>query len=328
MNKKTWIAIAVVIVLFIIGIAFIGSQDNTGKTVEDIAWPSGVITPVEAMEYDWGNINIKGGDVEHVYLLKNSSDEPLVVKSAVTSCMCTTAIIEIDGEKPSPEFGMHSKPSSWSAIVEAGETFKVRAIYDPMAHGPDAVGEIARTISVITSAAPDGDITLNHKSTEEGSVFELKAYGNVMYEDDYDLFKKSTENSESSTVSYENIMGDFAFAETEYDFGVVKQSQGIVSYDFPFMYNGTESVTVSALPSSCACTSATIDKSDLEPGDTGVITLSFDPNLHEEPEGKFFKTISVKTEPESNEMPELKMWAEMDLDLGPEAYKLQEPHED
>jgi len=120
----------------------------------------------------------------------------------------------------------------------------------------------------------------------------------------------------------------FSFDETEYDFGVIKQSGGKVKHDFAFTYNGTETVTITGVPTSCACTSATIDKTTLGPGDDGVVTVTFNPNLHAEPEGKFFKSVSLITEPKVDEMPEVKIWAEIDLDLGPEAFELKSDHVD
>lgn len=125
---------------------------------------------------------------------------------------------------------------------------------------------------------------------------------------------ESPEDNESRAV--------LAFAETEHDFGIIKQSGGIVQHEFPFTYNGEVPINVIGVPTSCQCTSAEISKSELAPGDSAVITVYFDPNLHEEPEGKFFKTITLRTEPEVEDNPELKIWAEIDLDLGPEAYKL------
>ncbi|PIS04682.1 MAG: hypothetical protein COT81_05170 [Candidatus Buchananbacteria bacterium CG10_big_fil_rev_8_21_14_0_10_42_9] len=116
----------------------------------------------------------------------------------------------------------------------------------------------------------------------------------------------------------------FEFDEQEYDFGVVKQSGGIVAHDFSFTYNGADPIKVTGVPASCACTSAEIDKSELSPGDSGVITVAFDPNLHEEPQGRFFKTVAILTEPKLEIEPEIKIWAEINLDLGPEAYKLKE----
>ena len=60
----------------------------------------------------------------------------------------------------------------------------------------------------------------------------------------------------------------------------------------------------------------------LAPGEEGILTVEFDPNLHEEPEGKFFKTIAFLTDPVQEERVELRIWAQIDLDLGPDAYKL------
>ena len=118
----------------------------------------------------------------------------------------------------------------------------------------------------------------------------------------------------------------FQLEETSYDFGVIKQSGGKVSHDFEFTYNGLTSLEVIGVPTSCACTSATIDKTKLEKGEKGIITVEFNPNLHAEPEGKFFKTISLLTEPSIKEIPEIKIWVEIDLDLGPEAFELKSDH--
>ena len=129
-----------------------------------------------------------------------------------------------------------------------------------------------------------------------------------------------------STPAVDN--GPFVFSETEFDFGTIKQSGGLVSHDFPFVYEGDEPVVVTGTPSSCACTSGEISDKNFETGDAGVLTVTFDPNLHVEPEGRFFKTVVVLTEPTLEKIPEVKIWVHIDLDLGPEAYKLQEPHED
>lgn len=115
--------------------------------------------------------------------------------------------------------------------------------------------------------------------------------------------------------------GLFVFDETEHDFGVIKQSGGSVQYSFPFTYNGDEALTVLGVPTSCGCTTAEIDKETLTKGTRGVITVHFNPNLHEEPEGKFYKTISLLTAPAVDPAPSLKIWAEIDLDLGPEYYQ-------
>ncbi len=120
----------------------------------------------------------------------------------------------------------------------------------------------------------------------------------------------------------------FVFEEMEHDFGVIKQSGGKVNYEFKFKYEGEEPIKVVSTPSSCMCTEAEISKKEFKPGDEGVLRVIFNPNLHAEPEGRFFKTASIITEPELEKMPEVKIWVEIDLDLGEEAFELQQPHND
>ena len=144
-------------------------------------------------------------------------------------------------------------------------------------------------------------------------------------------------NSQSSTntqtaspppVIKQEVKSQITFEEQSYDFGVIKQSGGKVKHDFVFTYTGETPIKITGVPTSCACTSAKIDKTNLSPGESGTITVVFNPNLHEEPAGKFFKSISLLTEPSLEEMPEIKIWAEIDLDLGPDAYELKQDHED
>lgn len=120
---------------------------------------------------------------------------------------------------------------------------------------------------------------------------------------------------------------EITFKEKEYDFGVVKQSAGLISHDFPFIYEGDIDRSVVGVPTSCGCTTAEIDEDTLKPGQEGVITVTFDPNLHAEPEGKFFKSIELLTEPPLEEVESIKIWLEIDLDLGAAAFKEIE-HED
>lgn len=316
MKKSILIGVGIVVV---VAAGIIAASSGNGSEAQTVSWPSGSILPEGPMFHDWESINIKGGNVEHTFTLKNNSSEPLQIKTASTSCMCTTAYIDVDGET-SPVFGMHNNSSNWGKVVSTGKTFTVRMIFDPLAHGPNAVGPIQRSVFIETSAVPDGKYAQADTSTD-GSILELRASGNVMYEDEY------MEAEIQAQETYEYTLRDFLFEETEVDFGVVKQSAGIQTHDFNFQYVGENPVTITGIPGSCACTTAEASVTKLENGGTGVITLLFDPNLHEEPEGKFFKTISVLTDPAQEETVELKMWAEIDLDLGTQAYKLQE-HED
>lgn len=121
---------------------------------------------------------------------------------------------------------------------------------------------------------------------------------------------------------------EFQIAESEFDFGVIKQSGGLVSHDFEFTYTGDIERQVLGVPGSCGCTTGEVDLEVLQSGTRGVITVTFDPNLHEEPEGRFYKTVSLVTDPPILEELEVKIWVEIDLDLGPEFYTLQSGEDD
>lgn len=256
---------------------------------------SGEIVALDAISHDWGDISIDGGDVDEGFHFRNIGDDDLILRGVETSCMCTEAYLELPDGSISPTFGMTGNPE-WEYIVEPGEELEVEVIFDPTAHGPDDVGPIGRSARLFTSA---------------GTV-EMGVSANVMYDEEY---REKYEDS------------DFVFSESEFDFGIVKQSGEIVSHDFLFEYVGEEEIAVTGTPASCACASGEISDESFKKGDTGVLTVSFDPNLHEEPEGKFFKTVSILTEPPLEKQPEVKIWAEIDLDLGPDAYKLKQ-HKD
>ncbi len=133
---------------------------------------SGNLTTSDALVHDWGDINIQGGEVSRVFQFTNDSEESLYLKGAQTSCMCTTATYYLPNGEPSPVFGMHDNPL-WSAEIKPGETFEVGAVFDPMAHGPEAVGVIQRSVVLMTS-------------DPNQPTLELKVGGEVLYEDEFE----------------------------------------------------------------------------------------------------------------------------------------------
>ncbi|KKW37647.1 MAG: hypothetical protein UY85_C0048G0002 [Candidatus Peribacteria bacterium GW2011_GWB1_54_5] len=94
------------------------------------------------------------------------------------------------------------------------------------------------------------------------------------------------------------------FTETAFDFGTIKQSGGKVSHDFAFTYAGDAPIVITAIPTSCACASAEVDRRELESGES----------------------VTMLTKPPLPSQPEVKIWAEIDLDLGPEAFELKDEH--
>lgn len=107
---------------------------------------------VDKTSFDWGEIGINNGKVQAEFNLTNTGSAPLQLANVSTSCMCTTAQIEIEGKR-SPYFGMMQK-SSWTGQVEPGKTAKLIVEFDPAFHGPQGVGQITRQ-AVVETNDPD-----------------------------------------------------------------------------------------------------------------------------------------------------------------------------
>lgn len=279
---------------------------------------SGTVNPVMSPVIDLGIVNLDGGMVERVFELYNGELEDLVLKGAFTSCACTKASIELPDGTISKLFGM-SLPTKWFRVIKPGERFKVHVQFDPAFHGKDGTGDFRRDIYLITSASPDDNFSSRLPMIRHGSVSMLRLSGEVVTAEEYNDRKPARTSSEK--------VGDFRLSATIFDAGVVKQSGPGVKFDLPFIYEGNVPVKVTGTPTSCACVSASISKTNLDPGEMGTLTIEFDPNYHKEPEGRFFKDIVILTEPAQREEVNIRLWAEVDLDLGPEAYKFKE-HDD
>lgn len=70
---------------------------------------------------------------------------------------------------------------------------------------------------------------------------------------------------------------EITFAETEYDFGTIEEVGGDVSHDFPFTNTGDKPLFISHVVTSCGCTSAEWEKGPYQPGEKGVIRITYHP---------------------------------------------------
>lgn len=127
--------------------------------------------------------------------------------------------------------------------------------------------------------------------------------------------------SDDTDVLRDRIYGPhLVLSPLEYDFGAVRQSGGVVSTVFELYNDGSEQVIITGTPASCSCTSAEVDKDTLVPGERGTLIVRFDPNYHYEDEGRFFRTVVVKSNV-SGDTPEAKIWVKVDYDLGKDKLK-------
>jgi hypothetical protein len=153
MKLKTIIISLLVIALigYLLALSYKKSASTTASVqgVENTGAKS-LLTATEAF-FDFGKISMKDGNTSTEFIVTNTSEKNITIKTLVTSCMCTVAfIIDSEGKTKGP-FGM---PGHGGAVppanetVNAGESRKIRAVYDPNAHGPAGVGVINRFITL------------------------------------------------------------------------------------------------------------------------------------------------------------------------------------
>ncbi len=89
------------------------------------------------------------------------------------------------------------------------------------------------------------------------------------------------------------VMGQQAvitFEKTEHDFGKINEADGRVSVVFKFKNEGMAPLVLSNVRASCGCTTPTWTKEPVEPGQTGAITVTYNPNGRP---GRFQKTVTI-----------------------------------
>ncbi len=80
------------------------------------------------------------------------------------------------------------------------------------------------------------------------------------------------------------------FEKTEHDFGKINEGDGRVSVVFNFKNEGMAPLVLSNVRASCGCTTPTWTKEPVEPGQTGSITVTYNPNGRP---GRFQKTVTI-----------------------------------
>lgn len=80
------------------------------------------------------------------------------------------------------------------------------------------------------------------------------------------------------------------FEKTEHDFGKINEADGRVTTIFEFKNEGMQPLVLSNVRASCGCTTPKWTKEPIEPGQTGQITVTYNPNGRP---GRFQKTVTV-----------------------------------
>lgn len=80
------------------------------------------------------------------------------------------------------------------------------------------------------------------------------------------------------------------FEKHEHDFGKINEADGRVTTIFTFKNEGMSPLVLSNVRASCGCTTPKWTKEPIEPGQTGNITVTYNPNGRP---GRFQKTITI-----------------------------------
>lgn len=110
----------------------------------------------------------------------------------------------------------------------------------------------------------------------------------------------------------DHMMGaQIGFDRTSHDFGEVKQFGGKVSTTFTVKNGGTAPLEIGTITTSCACTAAEIKNKTIQAGQEETLTVTFDPNLHEEPKDKFQRTIFIPSNDPQKPEAEITVWVDI-----------------
>ncbi len=80
------------------------------------------------------------------------------------------------------------------------------------------------------------------------------------------------------------------FERHEHDFGKINEADGKVTTIFTFKNEGMEPLVLSNVRASCGCTTPKWPRQPIEPGQTGEITVTYNPNGRP---GRFTKTVTI-----------------------------------
>lgn len=67
------------------------------------------------------------------------------------------------------------------------------------------------------------------------------------------------------------------FDSNEHNFGKIEEKDGIVKHTFYFMNTSSQNATISNILTSCGCTTVSYSTESIAPGETGELTVSFNP---------------------------------------------------
>lgn len=100
----------------------------------------------------------------------------------------------------------------------------------------------------------------------------------------------------SALIAQQNV-AQIKFKTDKYNYGTIKEDDGVANYEFEFTNTGTSPLLVQRVSTSCGCTTPDWSKEPIAPGKTGKVKVGYDPKGRP---GPFNKTVSVYSNADQN----------------------------
>ncbi|MEK7076704.1 MAG: DUF1573 domain-containing protein [Patescibacteria group bacterium] len=153
--KKNPLAVVVIVIVAISAFLLLsrGSAPKiSGTNLEPQAAAITLAFGKDAPRYDFGTVSMTKGKVARDFTIANESDKAILIRKAMTSCMCTEATLMLaNGETKGP-FGMpgHGIVPEINVNIPPSEALTARVVFDPAAHGPAGIGNVERDVLLET----------------------------------------------------------------------------------------------------------------------------------------------------------------------------------
>jgi hypothetical protein len=101
--------------------------------------------------------------------------------------------------------------------------------------------------------------------------------------------------------------GRIELSETESDWGTVS-NRAVASRDYEVRNTGTGPLEITGVSTSCGCTMAQVGDRKLEPGETTVLKVTYDPQVHNGATGDFLRMVYVRSDDPDTPEAALSIW--------------------
>lgn len=92
--------------------------------------------------------------------------------------------------------------------------------------------------------------------------------------------------------------GSIVVTPASYDFGDILPANGPVTTTVTVKNTGSAAIKINRISTSCGCTTAEMDDSDLRPGEERKMDITFDPNVHPDQSGTITRVVYLQTSEE------------------------------